>query len=462
MAQPMAQPMQQPMQQQTRKQLRAANTEITFSLYLVRHGVSCANLKKAMKQQFTNYRDPELTRAGQEKAVQRGMLFREYLAAEGQGTPIVGASVLLRAQQTAFLMMSPDYTHQLYLPELFVVPYISETGPSYWFQTDDNKPTETGSKKRAIVTAANKEPSLETTLRAVPAPLPSDAASPSIPKFIRWIQTYYTTLQTLVARQPPLYTQENEERYDTLQAQRQQLSERMAVLQTTRAFGTRTQERLRAFDPSRERQELNAQMRALNAKRSLTAPVLQSTSPPLVLFTHGNFIGQFIKSVTNGRVSLAKEDRPNYSAFEFTVTLRPGSLPILQYRGPVHYDQGVNANPESPYSFTSAINPAKECEDGGDRCVLSACKREAKGIWAPWRQRQTQAQTQTRRANRNTNNGRLRLAGPRVTAADAIAKPIVLPNARSSYGNVNYYEEENNQPVVGGGKRSRTRRHRKL
>jgi broad specificity phosphatase PhoE len=95
----------------TRKQKRC------FKLYMIRHGISCANLARANSAAIANrYTDPELTQEGRRRA----KLLQAPLLNAIQKPFVVGASILLRTQQTAHLLLSP--------PTLYIVPHISEFG----------------------------------------------------------------------------------------------------------------------------------------------------------------------------------------------------------------------------------------------------------------------------------------------------------------------------------------------
>lgn len=92
----------------------------SFNLILVRHGISCANLMKETSIiPFLHkvYTDPELTIEGQKHAIEFGKDFRQSLEDDGL-VPVVGASVLMRAQQTADLLFNPE--------KIFIVPHVAE------------------------------------------------------------------------------------------------------------------------------------------------------------------------------------------------------------------------------------------------------------------------------------------------------------------------------------------------
>jgi bisphosphoglycerate-dependent phosphoglycerate mutase len=292
------------------------STHPSFKLILVRHGVSCANLKKAMGQSFSSYKDPELTRMGQEKAINRGLLLRAYLETHTLFNPIVAASVLMRAQQTALLMMSPDYRNEDYLEKIAIAPYVSEKGPAYWFQTDDNKPYRKEEQAR-ILSIHYKTPALVGRRMYIPEPFPVDAQTPSPAKFIQWLTHYYATMSKVV---PSLQMNESEP---------------------------------------------------------------PNTRRPVILFTHGNYIQQFIKYVTKASpVRIEKSDRPNYSAFSFTVEMRPAGFHIT-YDGPVSYAAELDSNSELRYNESNTIDAKGECAGGGDRCISAACPPSATRIKRP-------------------------------------------------------------------------------
>ena len=107
---------------------------VTYHVYLVRHGTSCTNVtkKRSWIPSFLGkagnygpkyrYEDPELTAWGRKKAFHLGAALRNAIADDlttnGQHPDyIVGSSVLLRAQQTAYLMFFPKI--------LWIIPYLS-------------------------------------------------------------------------------------------------------------------------------------------------------------------------------------------------------------------------------------------------------------------------------------------------------------------------------------------------
>lgn len=109
-------------------------------IIFIRHGTSCANLRKktSAKLKFYdrfNILDPGLTRKGIYDARKHGIKFREQLIRNyGMIIPTVYASVLLRTQMTAYLMMNPNLNDPY---TINILAYISEEGTRI---QDDNKP----------------------------------------------------------------------------------------------------------------------------------------------------------------------------------------------------------------------------------------------------------------------------------------------------------------------------------
>jgi len=334
----------------------------SFKLILVRHGVSCANLKKAMGQSFSSYRDPELTRAGQEKAINRGILFQEYLEAHELFNPIVAASVLMRAQQTALLMMSPDYRNEKYLEDIVVAPYASEVGSAFWFQTEENKPYRKEEQAR-ILSIHYKTPTLVGRRMYIPEPFPVDAETPSPSKFIQWLTHSYLQLAQSVPSLP-IRTQRNDRK--RLRNEYEQLK---ALLPKYSSQGAGAGAPMRTSSEKETEKKLLIRLSQIEQKLILR---------PVILFTHGNYIQQFIKYVTKASpVRIEKSDRPNYSAFEFTVQIKNDSTFNVEYEGPIPYAAHLDSAPDLPYEISNRIDKEGECTDGGDRCISAACPPSA-------------------------------------------------------------------------------------
>lgn len=96
---------------------------VTVRVIFGRHGTSCANLMKEtssislidLRRQY--YSDPELSHSGREQVEQLRPFFLKKLKGE---RPIVCASGLLRAQQTAYGLTHAD--------TIYIVPHICEIG----------------------------------------------------------------------------------------------------------------------------------------------------------------------------------------------------------------------------------------------------------------------------------------------------------------------------------------------
>jgi broad specificity phosphatase PhoE len=89
-----------------------------FTFYMIRHGASCANLASLSKRPdvASQYTDPELTAEG--RRLTRAL--RPYAHKALPKPIVVGASTLLRTQQTAHFLLNPK--------KLFIIPYINEMG----------------------------------------------------------------------------------------------------------------------------------------------------------------------------------------------------------------------------------------------------------------------------------------------------------------------------------------------
>ena len=90
----------------------------TYEFYMMRHGSTCANLARSLDNHLdtTLYTDPELTTEGRRLA----RALRPYAQKVFQKPLVVGASPLLRTQQTALLVLNPK--------KILIVPHISEMG----------------------------------------------------------------------------------------------------------------------------------------------------------------------------------------------------------------------------------------------------------------------------------------------------------------------------------------------
>lgn len=315
-----------------------------FKLILVRHGISCANLKKARGDLFaSSYMDPELTRLGQIKAKKRGVAFREELMYRGMAYPIVMASMLMRAQQTAFLMMNA--------PQIYIAPYISELGSQFWFKTADNIPYRPSEQAR-IMELEGKTPFLteDGRDRRIYLGFPEDATEPSPARFISWLGTNILHMEPV---------------YDWVSTATDEMG----------ANQLRNLSRIHNIDgilhnsnvPSNNRL-VPPYIKSLQTERKL---LKDKWWRPVIVFTHGIYIQAFIKYISKGRHTLSKSVLLNYSAFECDVTMRGGKLQF-EYVGPFEY-----ALETDDYTASAHLDVKEECapdEDGNkDMCIKEAC-----------------------------------------------------------------------------------------
>jgi len=82
---------------------------VLLEIVFVRHGISCANAwgRKGGKPYQSAYPDPELTEYGVGRSVEKGPLLASYVADKfPDGKYSIGASCMMRAQQTAHYMLA--------------------------------------------------------------------------------------------------------------------------------------------------------------------------------------------------------------------------------------------------------------------------------------------------------------------------------------------------------------------
>lgn len=276
---------------------------LEFNLYLVRHGISCANLAKKKGERLLQhtYTDPELTTWGRKKAKALGPYLEASLS---DPFFIVGASCLLRAQQTAYYMLEPE--------RLIIVPYISEKGiggENYAFSP----------KAQADILDQYTCGDINFAPKRVwdyfdSAP---NASVPSTNKFLAWLKDHYRTL----------------------------------IASNVKDIGT-----------------------------------------PLVLFSHGIFIRDFIKEQmtrtglnpfpgvpvhTIGSKTLdtlLHDTMKNYTAVRFRVTIneKASSITITEI-GFVDYEEDA----PKEYTYSKDLNVTRECEVDG--CRKRVCESFSSG-----------------------------------------------------------------------------------
>ena len=133
-----------------------------FEILFVRHALSCANVwqKKGILKAHLRYQDPEITTEGIRKSIEIGQKILYPFKTPQREPFTIGASVMLRAQQTAYLMFAKRMNKPL-----FVLPYIGEG-----FTTLDNMPAflETQRKRYQANKAYQGNPSMISLLAEHP------------------------------------------------------------------------------------------------------------------------------------------------------------------------------------------------------------------------------------------------------------------------------------------------------
>lgn len=120
---------------------------VTIRVIFGRHGTSCANVMKEtssislinLRRRY--YSDPELSHSGREQVETLQPLFLKKLKGED---PIVCASGLLRAQQTAYGLTHAD--------TIYIVPHICEIGIG-----DDNVPLSKAKQEKILKDTSQEE-----------------------------------------------------------------------------------------------------------------------------------------------------------------------------------------------------------------------------------------------------------------------------------------------------------------
>lgn len=177
-----------------------------FEILFIRHGESCANaLHKSksylQKASHASYNDPELTSRGILESEQRGDLFLKPVLSGSQGfypqietteegKPLhramftLGSSPLLRAQETAYLMVGKPWKKKI-----FLMPHIGETGKLGSF-TRDNNPDPFGYQTAYMQTRHGEPGQPGQTLLYLDTSKVEAAVEPNFPLFQEWIKTH--------------------------------------------------------------------------------------------------------------------------------------------------------------------------------------------------------------------------------------------------------------------------------
>ncbi len=157
-----------------------------FEILFVRHALSCANVwqKKGILKAHLRYHDPEITTEGIRKSIEVGRRILYPFKTPQQEPFTIGASVMLRAQQTAYLMFAKRMNKPI-----FVLPYIGEIYP-----TLDNIPAspQTQEQRYQENKIYTEEPSLKSLLVDQGKNFRRENGKwslsvSSFPKFLRWI-----------------------------------------------------------------------------------------------------------------------------------------------------------------------------------------------------------------------------------------------------------------------------------
>ena len=157
--------------------------EDMLEIIFVRHSVSCENIRTPVQKLDLAFRrkDPELAKTGIHHAIRAGSLLRSTLSFYNK-TPMIGASVLLRTQQTADLMMNPT-------DPIYIIPYISEI-PS---ADPGNQPLTRPEQTEFYTTYM---PDILPKLNYTYIDKISDATTPSFEKFLPFLGTHWNTFQS--------------------------------------------------------------------------------------------------------------------------------------------------------------------------------------------------------------------------------------------------------------------------
>lgn len=231
------------------------------AVIFVRHGTSCANVRKkrnpAYRFDHTDILDPGLTRKGMYDARDKGIKLREKLVRNyGKIPPMVCASVLLRTQMTAYMMMNPNLEKEYIIT---ILPYISEVGNRF---QDDNKPR-SFDKQQEMLTELGLTEFSEMKREGYTQYKGDDQPEKLKPNLIK-------------------FTKELKELCD------KNKTKQIESVPTTRC---------------------SVKQKMINISERDT----RTSSPPIVIVTHGHVLEEFFKKM--GSPLQGKSDRPNFVAF---------------------------------------------------------------------------------------------------------------------------------------------------
>ena len=155
-------------------------TDTHFKLYMVRHGISCGNMNYHLKDELALglYTDPELTQEG--RTILQNV--RRQMKQHIDGPYIVGASNLIRAQQTAQLLFNPK--------TIYIVPAIGEFG-----RHNQENTALRPSVQSSVFTDITKDASIiKKRNYSFFAENPSMTDVTQVSVFLEWLGTYYKKL----------------------------------------------------------------------------------------------------------------------------------------------------------------------------------------------------------------------------------------------------------------------------
>ena len=288
--------------------------ENVTAVIFVRHGTSWANLRKETgKKDYHSILDPGLTRKGIFDAREQGKKFRGKLKSNyGDITPIVCASVLLRAQMTAYMMMNPNLNKEY---DIRILPYISEV--IYPIITmDDNKPRNFKEQKQMLDSLGLTE--FKNMKRIGYTGYKDDKQSDMItPNF------------TLFTRQ----------------------------LKGELCRKNKDENRIRSVPPT-------TRCSVKNKMVNISERDTRTNYAPIIIVTHGQTISNFLKEMGS---PIDKSDRPNFSAFRVYFNHETKDF----IKNPIDSNDAIK-NPKNPkrqsYSYPydnelrDDVNVVKECE----------------------------------------------------------------------------------------------------
>ena len=345
----------------------------TVDIILVRHGISCANLRKEAKGRpwHTFVPDPELTYEGTRQAQIRGYFLRKKLEEE-YSMPIVGASVLLRAQMTAYLMMYPPIVH--------MIPYVSETGFG-----SDNKPDFTTQQKKR-----DRNPLYVNMNVKQAEPWPEDANTPNWDKFCNFIKNNYNQLQESKQERSNAMKQAMKQSMNMatpLVEYHNQIKRGLNInektIKNTSALNVSNIQHIKTTivnnTVTQQLEKMNPFQRnyfqSLKIKGAPPPAAGGASNRPLVIVSHGHFIESVLKKYG---VTITQEQRPNYAAFKFVFDLTSGNIigtPEVYAYMPTFKSKAKNGINIDIDILSPEINTLKECklQEATKACSVDPC-----------------------------------------------------------------------------------------